>query len=134
MKLHPVDGTVIGQRKKVGIAHGHSWPSEEVISSRTIVMGHSHFRYEMRDRFGGRNKEAVWLFASYDIADLLKKAGHPATEEGRGQADRDAALQQPRGRAGDQRQGRLRLWPILSSGSVDVADADIFLLDGTRVG
>jgi uncharacterized protein len=134
VKLHPVEGTVIGQRKKVGIAHGHSWPSQEVISSRTIVMGHSHFRYEMRDRFGGRNKEAVWLFAPYDVADLLEKAGHPAKKSGEGRLIVMPPFNNLVGGQAINAKGGFDFGPILSSGSVDVADADIFLLDGTRVG
>jgi uncharacterized protein len=134
VKLHPVEGTVIGHRKKVGIAHGHSWPSEEVIASKTIVMGHSHFRYEMRDRFGGRNKEAVWLFAAYDVSDLSKKAGHPSRKGGEGKLIVMPPFNNLVGGQAINAKGGFDFGPILSSGSVDVAEADIFLLDGTRVG
>lgn len=134
VKLHSAEGTVIGERRKVGVAHGHSWPSKEVIASKTIVMGHSHFRYEMRDRFGGRSKEAVWLFARYDVADLLEKAGHPPVKRGEGKLIVMPPFNNLVGGQAINAKGGFDFGPILSSGSVDVHEADIFLLDGTRVG
>lgn len=134
VKLHPSEGTVIGERSKVGIAHGHSWPSQEVIASRTIVMGHSHFRYEMRDKFGGRSKEAVWLFATYDVPDLLAKAGHPPVKKGEGKLVVMPPFNNLVGGQAINARGGFDFGPILSSGSFRLSDADIFLLDGTRVG
>jgi len=134
VKLHPSEGTVIGTRKKVGIAHGHSWPSQEVIASKTIVMGHSHFRYEMRDKFGARSKEAVWLFADYDVAALMKKAGYPPKKSGYGRLIVMPPFNNLVGGQAINAKGGFDFGPILSSGSIKVADADIFLLDGTRVG
>ena len=134
VKLHPAEGTVIGHRQKVGVAHGHSWPSQDVIASRTIVMGHSHFRYEMRDRFGGRSKEAVWLFAPYDVADMLAKAGHPPTKKGEGKLIVMPPFNNLVGGQAINAKGGFDFGPILSSRAFRLTDADIFLLDGTRVG
>jgi len=134
VKLHPSEGTVIGKRAKVGIAHGHSWPSQEVIASRNLVMGHSHFRYEMRDKFGARSKEAVWLFANYDVADLMKRAGYSTGKKGEGKLIVMPPFNNLVGGQAINSKGGFDFGPILSSGSVRVTDADIFLLDGTRVG
>jgi putative SbcD/Mre11-related phosphoesterase len=133
VKLHTAEGTVIGTRAKVGVAHGHSWPSQEVIASRTIVMGHSHFRYEMRDKFGGRSKEAVWLFAPYDVADMLVKAGHPPVKRGEGKLIVMPPFNNLVGGQAINAKGGFDFGPILSSRSFRLTDADIFLLDGTRV-
>jgi uncharacterized protein len=134
VKLHPSEGTVIGTREKVGIAHGHAWPSKEVIASKNIVMGHSHFRYEMRDRFGGRSKEAVWLFAIYDINAMLAKAGYPPGKRGEGKLIVMPPFNNLVGGQAINAKGGFDFGPILSSGSFRLNDADIFLLDGTRVG
>ena len=134
VKLHPATGTVIGRRQKVGVTHGHSWPSPEVIASRNIVMGHSHFRYEMRDKFGVRSKEAVWLFANYDVKDMLEKAGHPAVKRGEGKLVVMPPFNNLVGGQAINAKGGFDFGPILSSGSFRLTDADIFLLDGTRVG
>ena len=134
VKLYPAEGMVIGKRQKVGVTHGHSWPSKEVIASRNIVMGHSHFRYEMRDKFGGRSKEAVWLFAAYDVADMLEKAELPAVKQGEGKLIVMPPFNNLVGGQAINAKGGFDFGPILSSRSFRLTDADIFLLDGTRVG
>ncbi|MGA2664083.1 MAG: metallophosphoesterase [Nitrososphaerales archaeon] len=136
VKVHPSDGMTIGTEEKVGVTHGHSWPSREVIACGRMVMGHSHFRYEMRDRFGARSKEAVWLFAKYDVERLLLKAGREGGPAA-GVTTGDLVVMPPfnnlvGGQAINAR-GGFDFGPVLASGTVDVEDADIFLLDGTRV-
>ncbi len=133
VKVHPSDGMVIGVEEKVGVAHGHSWPSLEVISCGKIVMGHSHFRYEMRDRFGARSKEAVWLFAKYDLDGLLTKAGYKGAGNRVGELMVMPPFNNLVGGQAINAKGGFDFGPVLSSGTVDVAGADIFLLDGTRV-
>jgi uncharacterized protein len=133
VKVHPSDGMIIGTDERVGVTHGHSWPSRGVISCGRIVMGHSHFRYEMRDRFGARSKEAVWLFAKYDVKKLLSKAGY---EGGTGEMGELMVMPPFNNLVGGQAinaKGGFDFGPVLSSGTIDVAGADIFLLDGTRV-
>ena len=132
-KENPNNNMVIGSEEKVGVAHGHSWPSQEVISCGRIVMGHSHFRYEMRDRFGGRSKEAVWLFAKYDVGKLLKKAGFPIRSHETGEIIVMPPFNNLVGGQAINAKGGFDFGPVLSSGTVDVKSADIFLLDGTRV-
>ena len=133
VRLHPSSGIVIGTEEKVGVTHGHSWPSEEVINSGKMVIGHSHFRYEMRDRFGSRSKEAVWLFAPYDIALLSQKAGIKSTAEGKGQLIVMPPFNNLVGGQAINSKHGFDFGPVLSSGAVQVKEADIFLLDGTRV-
>lgn len=133
VKLHPSDGVVIGTKERVGVTHGHSWPTEEVISCGRMVIGHSHFRYEMRDRFGARSKEAVWLFARYDVVELLRKAGRPVTGNGTGELTVMPPFNNLVGGQAINARGGFKFGPVLSSGCVDVKNADIFLLDGTRV-
>jgi len=133
VKLHASAGIVIGSEEKVGVTHGHSWPSQDVISCGRMVIGHSHFRYEMRDRFGGRSKEAVWLFARYDIKELLRKAGCPPAAKGEGELIVMPPFNNLVGGQAINAKGGFNFGPVLSSGAVDVKDADVFLLDGTRV-
>jgi metallophosphoesterase superfamily enzyme len=126
-------GDVKRSDEKVGITHGHSWPSQEVISCGRMVIGHSHFRYEMRDRFGARSKEAAWLFARYDIAELLRKAALPAGVKGEGELIVMPPFNNLVGGQAINAKGGFDFGPVLSSGAVDAKDTDIFLLDGTRV-
>ncbi len=37
-----VHGIVIGKNEKVGLVHGHAWPSPELLDSQILVSGHNH--------------------------------------------------------------------------------------------
>ncbi|MHA2386304.1 MAG: metallophosphoesterase [Candidatus Thorarchaeota archaeon] len=37
-----VHGIAIGESEKVGLVHGHAWPSPEVLDSKILVIGHNH--------------------------------------------------------------------------------------------
>ena len=83
--LHASQGTVLGSgRDRIGVAHGHAWPSVEAIATRNLVIGHSHFTYEMRDPLGSRTREAVWVRAEYDVAELMEGAGYASKAKGKG--------------------------------------------------
>ena len=134
VKLHPSQGTVLGQgRGRVGLAHGHAWPSEEAIATKNLVIGHSHFTYEMKDALGSRTRESVWVSATYDVPQLMEGAGYRSRAKGEGKADSDAPVQQDGGRPADQQEQVVQFGPVLSSRSVSLEEADIFLMDGTRV-
>jgi len=45
----------------VGFAHGHSWPSEEVMRARTLVWGHLHPCIRIVDRMGAATSIKCWL-------------------------------------------------------------------------
>lgn len=132
--LHASGGAVIGEgRGRIGVSHGHAWPSEEVISTGNMVVGHSHFTYEMKDRFGGRSREAVWLFGKYRMEDLMKKAGYKSRKKGAGELVVMPPFNRMVGGQPINRGKAFEFGPVLSSRSIDIASADIFLLDGTRV-
>ena len=146
VRLHPASGVVMGEEggEKVGVTHGHSWPAQDVISTGNVVIGHSHFRYEMEDRFGIKSRESVWLFAGYKIEELLVKAGHHhhhpppllppvAKWMKRGELVVMPPFNRLVGGQAINAPGGFGFGPVLSSGAIDVKDADIFLLDGTRV-
>jgi putative SbcD/Mre11-related phosphoesterase len=42
VKILSANGVVIGGKLRVGLFHGHAWPSPEVLSSDIMVMGHIH--------------------------------------------------------------------------------------------
>jgi uncharacterized protein len=132
--LHPSQGTVLGSgRDRVGVAHGHAWPSEEAIATRNLVIGHSHFTYEMRDAFGSRTREAVWVTAGYDVAELMEGAGYKSKARGKGKLTVMPPFNRLVGGQPINRSRSFEFGPVLSSRSVSLEDADIFLTDGTRV-
>jgi uncharacterized protein len=134
VKLHPTHGAVIGQgRGRVGLAHGHAWPSEEAIATRSLVIGHSHFTYEMRDSLGARTRESVWVSATYDVAQLMEGAGYTSSATGRGKLIVMPPFNRMVGGQPINRSKSFQFGPVLSSRAVSLDDADIFLMDGTRV-
>jgi metallophosphoesterase superfamily enzyme len=64
--VHPASGL---SRDGVGIFHGHRWPSEAVLASRTIVAGHLHpgFRFAPTAR-DLTAKARCWVRARYPRA------------------------------------------------------------------
>ena len=134
VKLDPSQGTVLGEgRNKIGVAHGHAWPSEEAIATRNLVIGHSHFTYEMRDPLGSRSRESVWVTADYDVAELMEGAGHKSKLKGRGRLTVMPPFNRLVGGQPINRSRSFEFGPVLSSRSVSLEGADIFLTDGTRV-
>lgn len=132
--LHPSQGTVLGSGKnRVGVAHGHAWPSEEAIATKNLVIGHSHFTYEMRDAFGSRTRESVWVTAHYDVALLMEGAGYGRKTRGKGNLTVMPPFNRLVGGQPINRSKSFEFGPVLSSRSVSLDDADIFLTDGTRV-
>jgi len=134
VKLHPSHGTVIGKgRARVGLAHGHAWPSEEAIGTKNLVIGHSHFTYEMKDALGSRTRESVWVSARYDVALLMEGAGYVSTASGEGRLTVMPPFNRMVGGQPINRSKSFQFGPVLSSRSVSLDEADIFLMDGTRV-
>ncbi|HKT22034.1 MAG TPA: hypothetical protein VJR06_05425 [Nitrososphaerales archaeon] len=134
VKLDPSQGTVLGEgRDRVGVAHGHAWPSEEAIATRNLVIGHSHFTYEMRDSFGSRTREAVWVSAEYDVAELMQGAAYKSKLKGKGKLTVMPPFNRLVGGQPINRSRSFEFGPVLSSRSVNLESADIFLTDGTRV-
>ena len=134
VKLHPSQGTVIGQgRGRVGLAHGHAWPSEEAIATKSLVIGHSHFTYEMKDALGSRTRESVWVSATYDVPQLMEGAGYHSRVKGKGKLTVMPPFNRMVGGQPINRSKSFQFGPVLSSRSVSLEEADIFLMDGTRV-
>jgi uncharacterized protein len=132
--LHPSQGTVLGSgRGRVGVAHGHAWPSEDAIATRNLVIGHSHFTYEMRDPLGTRTREAVWVTAEYDVAELMEGAGYKSKVKGKGKLTVMPPFNRLVGGQPINRSKSFEFGPVLSSRSLSLEDADLFLTDGTRV-
>ncbi len=62
LTIIPSSGFVYGG---TGIFHGHAWPSEEVMKTDTLVIGHMHPSYEFLDSLGNSQKEPCWIRGKY---------------------------------------------------------------------
>lgn len=134
VKLHPATGIVLtGYGKNYGLAHGHAWPSKEGIESKNLIIGHSHFSFQIRDKFGSRSKELVWLVTEYDVHGLAMSAGYKTDKKGKGKLIVMPPFNKILGGQPINSSSSTEFGPVLSSRYVDIENSDVFLLDGTRV-
>jgi putative SbcD/Mre11-related phosphoesterase len=49
---------------RIGIIHGHKWPSENILNCKLIICSHIHPFYTIEDKFGKR-KEKVFLVGKF---------------------------------------------------------------------
>jgi len=124
--LTPGHGVRIGS---VGFAHGHTWPSPDVLAAEVVCVGHEHPVVRLEDEVGGTSVERVWLRGRLDPApfesyydgalgidgDLVV---FPAFNDRSGGTWVNVARQSS-------------LAPFLPEG---VANGEAYLLDGTRLG
>jgi putative SbcD/Mre11-related phosphoesterase len=112
----------------VGFAHGHTWPSPDVLSADVVCVGHEHPVVRLEDEVGGRRVERVWLrgglqpapFDSFHDTDLAidgELVVFPAFNDLSG------------GTWVNVREEFLS--PFMPEG---LADGEAYLLDGTRLG
>lgn len=76
VKIAPSEGLRFGQ---LGLVHGHSWPSKEVMQAKYIISAHQHPQLAMKDAFGKPHLEPVWVIASLQASKIKKyyKKFHP---------------------------------------------------------
>jgi metallophosphoesterase superfamily enzyme len=125
-------GTRLG---RVGFAHGHTWPSRDVLSGDVLCIGHEHPAVRLADSVGGGRKERAWLrgplrpepFADHfgiGVADLAwnnpELVVFPAFNDRSGGTWANV-------------EGQGFLAPFLPAALVDDR-TDAYLLDGTRLG
>jgi len=122
----PGHGTRIGS---VGFAHGHTWPSPDVLAAEVVCVGHEHPVVRLEDEVGGTRVERAWLRGRIDPV--------PFEEQFDGVLGIDAdlvvfpAFNDRSGGTWVNVEGQEFLAPFLPDG---LAEGEAYLLDGTRLG
>jgi len=126
-----------------GLFHGHAWPDPDVLACETLVTGHMHPVVSFREGPFFRTTARVWLVAPCDgdcLAEELARRGRGRPEEP--SARRlivmpsfneflgGQAVNAGRRRAGDEK----LIGPVLRTACVPMADAEVYMLDGTFLG
>ena len=153
--LLPATGKVIDD---VGVFHGHKWPSPMLLKCKTLIMGHLHPVVIFRDPTGLRITRQVWVKAQCNTSQLsktlLQKQG--IRIEGTPEATikkhcnfkprtsqifimpsfNDFLGGRPINETKPRREGQTQtmIGPVLRSETVDMDNAEIYLLDGTYLG
>jgi len=151
----PATGVVIGD---VGVFHGHKWPSPALLGCKTLVMGHLHPVVVFRDSIGCRMTRQVWMrvnIKSETFGRILLEKSRVKIERSVGDTlmkqfntklksselyimpsfndflgGRPINETRPRKEIGSES----LIGPVLRSESVDVDEAEVYLLDGTYLG
>jgi putative SbcD/Mre11-related phosphoesterase len=119
-------GTTIGD---VGFAHGHTWPDPSVLESTVVCLGHEHPTVRLEDEVGGTRTERVWLRGSIDATPF--ETQHDRSLEIDGEIVCVPAFNDRSGGTWVNVDGQSFLSPFLPD---CLAEAEAFLLDGTRLG
>lgn len=124
--LTPTHGTRVGD---VGIVHGHTWPSPDVLESEVVCVGHEHPVVRLEDEVGGHRIERVWLRGDL-VAEPFEQF-HGRDLDVDGELVVCPAFNDLSGGTWINVEGQDFLAPFLPDG---LADGEAYLLDGTRLG
>lgn len=134
IKIHGARGVVIGKRKRVGLMHGHTWPSPEVINTKLLAVAHNHPAVEFRDEFGGRTIEPVWLRAKLDASKFPRRIQEQIEDQPPELLVMPAFSELVGGAAVNRRIPKELIGPIFKAGVVKLDETEAYLLDGTFLG
>ncbi|RLG92994.1 phosphoesterase [Candidatus Bathyarchaeota archaeon] len=143
IEITPPTGITI---QGVGLFHGHTWPAPKLLESRVLVMGHVHPVIAFRDPLGFRIIKQVWIKAKLNPSTLaeqiLKKSAQQTGEKLKMKAKKLVIMPQfndflggrPINEKPLEKKSEKIVGPILRSRSVDLENAEIYMLDGTYLG
>lgn len=126
--VHDAEGIRVGD---VGLLHGHTWPSDEVMGARTVVTCHNHPAVVLVDEMGHRHKEPAWVRARFTQAAHERYAG---LREDAQLVVMPAFNELTGGTAFNAQEGERLLGPLFQQGLVDVEGARLWTIDGVELG
>ncbi|MBS7643555.1 metallophosphoesterase [Candidatus Bathyarchaeota archaeon] len=149
IQMGPMKGIVIS---RVGLFHGHAWPSPEHFSTDYWIIAHNHPVIHFRDSLGFRIVRQAWIKANCDGPKLakaflqysgIKPTGDPIETF---RQNFNIEVKSPKliimpafnemlgGLPINLEQPEDLLGPVFRAGAVDVDGAETYLLDGTFLG
>ncbi|WP_340099283.1 metallophosphoesterase [Salinibaculum salinum] len=124
--LTPGHGTRLGS---VGFAHGHTWPSPDVLDADILCSAHEHPVVKLEDEVGGGRVERVWLRGDCNTTPF--EEFHDRKIDGPNELVVFPAFNDLSGGTWVNVDGQEFLSPFLPDA---LADGQAYLLDGTRLG
>jgi putative SbcD/Mre11-related phosphoesterase len=145
IQLHPSSGITLNN---VGLLHGHTWPAKKLLECNTLVMGHVHPTVSFHDQLGFHITSPVWIkakcnpkqFATKYLERRYKKSKLKTTSQIAKTRVKELIIMPCfntflGGRAiNREKSDKSYIGPILRSQSIDLEEAEIYLLDGTYLG
>lgn len=126
VEVTSTEGVRIGD---VGFAHGHTWPKPAVLEAETVCVGHEHPAVRLEDDVGGTRVERAWLRGPLDPVPF--ETHHDREIAADGDLAVFPAFNNLSGGTWVNVEGQGFLAPFLPEGC---PDAELYLMDGTRLG
>ena len=70
INVHPSDGLIF---ENVGFAHGHRWPSNDIMECELVIVAHTHPTVMLKDRLEYRTFEPCWIKVHFLRDKLMEK-------------------------------------------------------------
>ena len=125
VRIRPATGMKFND---LGLIHGHTWPSQDVMDCETLILGHNHPAVMFRDGVGRQMTEPCWFRGNFakDENDKYQKLPKnfiviPAFNRMLGGSPINVI-------------GEDLLGPVLNSDLLDLDNGSIYLLDGICLG
>lgn len=125
INVHPSTGFTLGD---VGFAHGHTWPSPEVMSRKTLIIAHNHPSVALMDSLGNVSKEPCWV--KFKMKDDAYQRYVEIPEE----VIMMPAFNRSLGGSPVNIDKSKLLGPLFSEGMADINNAEVYLPDGIYLG
>lgn len=125
-------------RSKLGLFHGHAWPSKELLDSNTLIMAHMHPVVRLGTDIGLTVRRRVWLRLEGPSERLERKLG---IRKGLRRRKNIKLLVMPSfneflsGLAVNAAsEGRELIGPVVRSGAFELSSGEVYTLDGIHLG
>ncbi|MCL2147850.1 MAG: metallophosphoesterase [Methanomassiliicoccaceae archaeon] len=125
VRLRPASGMRV---EDIGFVHGHTWPSEDVMRSETLVMAHDHPAVMFRDGVGKQTNEPCWVRGRFREERSERYPVHP-----KGFVI-VPAFNRMLGGSPVNIIGEPLLGPVMGGDLLDLDNATVHLLDGVDLG
>lgn len=155
VELLPTSGFNINH--EIGMIHGHAWPKPEILSCKSIVMGHLHPIITIKDALGFSKSHRVWLRTKSDGKTLARGLLNNMKIKLKDDVNKimkqkfNVILENSHlifmpsfndilgGRTinkqlGTDRVGKSYIGPIIKSGAVQLEEGKVYLLNGSYLG
>lgn len=130
IKLHEADGF---NYAGVGLAHGHKWPSSEVVENDVLVLAHNHPTITLVDELGVSHNYPCWVRGTTVEEKLIQRYGDRFKGKKTEVILIPSFLEFGSGTVVNEKDRGL-LGPFLKNGLLDLMRSSVFLLDGTNLG
>jgi len=130
MVYHSSRGTVI---EDAGLFHGHTWPEVTLLSSKVLIMGHSHPHVFLPERLGPGTSRSCWLRGTLDHS-VVKERYQDTLVESNMEVVVLPAFHSLGGGTFINTKPTQLLGPFLRKGCIDLPSSKVYLTDGTFLG